>query len=204
MQFPRSRVYPPGPGMLLLALPELTDPSFAGSVVYLLECDAEAGSAGVVVNVATRTPVAHVLPTWQDAMSEPEVVFRGGPVQSDGALCLARLALTESVEIPDGVRAVRRSDDGELSGVGIGLVDLDADAAPIQAAVSGLRVFAGHAGWSPGQLEGEIEQGSWVVVPGRAEDVFTSAPGRLWRDVLRRQRGHVALLSSFSTDPGLN
>ena len=200
------RAYPLGPGMVLVAMPMLDDPQFARSVVYLLESDPGAGSAGVVVTAPTRTPVAQVLPSWHRAMSDPALVFRGGPVQPDGALGLAQVAAGRAdVAIP-GIRTVRpfgglnRAGEGDL----VGVVDLDGDIDEIAAAARRLRVFAGHAGWSSGQLEAEIAEGAWVVVPGRPEDVFADHPQTRWRDVLRRQPHPLRMLASCPPDPSQN
>src|SRR5881275_2103715 len=94
-------------GRLLVATPLLGDPHFARTVVYLLEHDG-GGTVGVVVNRPSHTPVGHVLPDWQDAVSGPAVVFGGGPVQPDGALCLGQLEPgAEGIrEVVDGVSTV--------------------------------------------------------------------------------------------------
>ncbi|MCB0907856.1 MAG: YqgE/AlgH family protein, partial [Nocardioidaceae bacterium] len=70
--------------------------------------------------------------------------------------------------------------------------------------LEGLRIFAGYAGWGAGQLQGEIEEGSWYVVPGDSLDVFRVDPSDLWRDVLRRQPGELAWHSTRPYDPNLN
>lgn len=186
-------------------MPLLNDPNFARSVVFLLEADRDAGSVGVVLTAPTRTPVDSVLPRWHDAMSEPSVVFRGGPMQADGALCLARVpvALAESRQLA-GIRTVRHTPGAPMFGDRVGVVDLDGDVDEVRAAAIDLRVYAGHAGWSAGQLEAEIDEGAWIVVPARPEDVFTNAPQTRWHDVLRRQRFPVSLLGSYPADPGLN
>jgi putative transcriptional regulator len=67
-----------------------------------------------------------------------------------------------------------------------------------------LRVFAGYSGWGGGQLEAEIEEGSWYVLDCTAHDVFDDEPGRLWAAVLRRQPGSLAWVSTRPTDPTLN
>jgi putative transcriptional regulator len=87
---------------------------------------------------------------------------------------------------------------------GIGVVDLDAPPVLVAAEVAGLRIFAGYAGWSGGQLEGEIRRGDWYVVEAEARDPFTAHPGRLWSDVLRRQRDNLAFVASFPDLPELN
>ena len=66
------------------------------------------------------------------------------------------------------------------------------------------RIFAGHAGWGPGQLEAEMEEESWIVVPAEREDVFCEDPEELWSAVLRRQGASLALLSTMPADPSLN
>ena len=69
---------------------------------------------------------------------------------------------------------------------------------------SGLRIFAGYAGWGEGQLEAEVEEGSWYVVAAQAPDVFRLDPSDLRRDVLRRQPGQLAWHSTRPADPELN
>jgi putative transcriptional regulator len=192
--------HPAAAGMLLVALPALTDPNFAGSVIFLLESDPEGGSAGLIINSPTRTPVGSVLPDWHDMMSEPMVVFRGGPVQTDGALCLGRLDRNDPVLPPPGIRVIRHPAGAER----VALIDLDREPEEIAPAVTGLRVFAGHAGWSPGQLEDEIEQEAWLVVPGWAGAAFHTDAGGLWRRVLRHQPAPLSFLSTISSDPTLN
>jgi putative transcriptional regulator len=71
-------------------------------------------------------------------------------------------------------------------------------------AVSSLRIFAGYAGWGAGQLEAEIEEGAWYVVPAEPEDPFLHEPERLWATVLRRQGGQLAMLATMPPEPGLN
>lgn len=179
----------PAAGRLLLATPLLGDPQFNRAVVYLLEHD-DGGTLGVIINRPSRTPVGQVLPDWHDVVTGPAVVFGGGPVQPDGALCLG-LATGQAA-------GVRRVVDG------IATVDLDGDVALIIAATGPLRVFAGHSGWSPGQLEAEIAEGAWWVVDGGPDDVFSLDPRPLWQRVLRRQPFPLRLLATYPEDPTLN
>jgi putative transcriptional regulator len=67
-----------------------------------------------------------------------------------------------------------------------------------------MRVFAGYAGWGESQLEAEIEEGSWYVVPALATDPFSGDPQRLWTQVLRRQPGELAWLSTRPVDATQN
>jgi putative transcriptional regulator len=66
------------------------------------------------------------------------------------------------------------------------------------------RAFVGHSGWGPGQLDGELERGDWILEPARLEDAFTADPQRLWSDVLTRKGGSYALVARMPADPSMN
>jgi putative transcriptional regulator len=86
----------------------------------------------------------------------------------------------------------------------LGLIDLDTPVELLGDSLDSLRIFAGYAGWGVDQLQWEIEEGSWYVVPAHATDVFREDPADLWRDVLRRQPGDLAWHSTRPVDPDLN
>jgi putative transcriptional regulator len=187
-------------GRLLVATPALGDSNFERSVVLVLDHD-EDGALGIVINRPTPVDVAEVLPVWQPLATEPGVLFQGGPVALDSALGLA-LVPGEGEDEPLGWRRV----------VGrLGLVDLDVPPEVLAAEVTRLRIFAGYAGWGAGQLEDELAEGAWYVVEARfgagvddAGDPFSEAPEDLWRQVLRRQGGDLAMVSTYLDDPSLN
>ena len=184
-------------GRLLVATPLLDDPNFRRGVVLVVEHDPQEGTLGVVLNRPTEVPVDQVLPPWATLVTSPSVVFQGGPVALDSALALARVP---GMEDPLGWRAL----DGVPTGARLGLVDLDAPPEVLAAEVTEFRVFAGYAGWGAGQLRSEIEEGAWFVLAGEPNDVFIDDPEQLWRQVLRRQGGDLALVATFPDDPGLN
>ncbi|MDP2772949.1 MAG: YqgE/AlgH family protein [Nocardioides sp.] len=179
-------------GMLLVATPALLDPNFVDAVVLMLDVD-DNGALGVVLNRPSGLPVAEVLDAWRDVVTEPDVLFQGGPVMTEGALAVA--LLRSAADNPVGFRTVT----GQL-----GLVDLDTPVELLGDSLDSLRIFAGYAGWGADQLEGEIAEGSWYVVPAHATDVFREDPADLWRDVLRRQPGDLAWHSTRPVDPDLN
>ena len=74
----------------------------------------------------------------------------------------------------------------------------------LAAAVRRSRVYAGHAGWGPGQLEGELAEEAWIVEPPRREELFSDEADGLWQAVLRRMGREFALLSTMPPDPSLN
>ncbi|NAZ87603.1 YqgE/AlgH family protein [Kineococcus sp. T90] len=184
-------------GRLLLATPSLTDPNFRRAVVLVLNHD-EDGALGVVVNRPLEVDVDAVLPGWQPFATAPGKLFQGGPVALDSALGL--VAVPGDRPDPRGVRRVFAS-----VGLGsVGLVDLDTPPEAVVDELAGLRIFAGYAGWGAGQLEAEIAEDSWFVLPAEARDAFSDDPERLWADVLRRQGGDLALVASFPADVTMN
>jgi putative transcriptional regulator len=90
--------------------------------------------------------------------------------------------------------------DGDLGFVPASTPDRDA----LVSALRRRRIFAGHAGWGPGQLEAELEEDSWIVGPALADDVFAEEPDELWSTVLRRKGKEYALLATMPPDPSLN
>ena len=189
----------PATGRLLVATPELIDPSFRDAVVLLLDHDGD-GTLGVILNRPTPILVASVLGGWSSSAEPPEVLFEGGPVHKDSALALAEVRQGSVVGDPvsgDPIGFRRLFGD-------VGIIDLDTPAEVLGPALHRLRVFAGYAGWSPGQLQDEIEQDSWYVVDGVPEDVFGAHPARLRADVLRRQPGELAWVATRPEDAALN
>lgn len=182
---------PPAAGRLLVAAPELKDPSFAGAVVLLLDHDDD-GSLGVIVNRPTAVVVSSVLPAWTASISPPEVLFEGGPVSRDSALAVARVLGDDD---PVGFRRIV----GDL-----GIIDLDTPVDVMADAIGDLRIFAGYAGWGAGQLAGELDEGSWYVVDALPRDVFGPDVSRLRQGVLRRQPGELAWLSTRPENPSQN
>ncbi len=182
------------PGALLVAMPGLSDPTFAGAVVYVLD-HSDTGTLGVVLGSPSQVEIRDVLPGWYDLAVGPAVFHVGGPCETDTALCLARC----TGPAPDPGTGLRPVADG------IHLVDLDVDPEPLAGLVQGLRVFAGYAGWSPGQLAAELAEGAWACVPGAPDDVLADISGpELWRTVLNRQAGRLAVLTTAPVDPAAN
>lgn len=190
-------------GGLLVAMPMLVDPNFKLTVILVLEHSAE-GSVGVVLNRPSEVTLEHVLPTWAPLATGSEYFHIGGPCQTDAALCLARGELLDARVDVEGGRDELAAAGLKPSATGVYLADLDAEPVPSAQLITDIRVFAGYAGWSAGQLSAEIAEGAWVCVASRPEDVFTSSPATLWRSVLHRQGGPLGILRSAPEDPALN
>lgn len=185
-------------GSLLVATPLLSDPNFGRTVVLVVE-HAPSGTLGVVLNRPTQVRVADVLEPWGELTTGPQVMFQGGPVALDSALAVGGVLGQPDDDEPLGWRRI-----SEERVAGLGLVDLDAPPQVLAGELGSLRIFAGYAGWGAGQLEGEIDEGSWYVVEAEPGDPFTSDPERLWREVLRRQGGELSLVATFPEDPTQN
>lgn len=178
-------------GCLLVASPLLTEETFAGTVIALLEHDDSNGSLGVVLNRPLDVDVADVLPGW-DLVVGGQQVFQGGPVGLDSALALGvpRVGVTHSTVL----KAVGNS---------WGLVDLDSDTDDVARDMHEVRVFAGYAGWSAGQLQAELAEGAWYVVDVAADpriDLCSVNPERLWTQVMRRQSSDLRFLLHWVQD----
>ncbi|HEX3622271.1 MAG TPA: YqgE/AlgH family protein [Acidimicrobiales bacterium] len=180
-------------GRLLVATPNLGDPNFERTVVLVLE-DGDEGALGVVLNRPSELDVAEPLPEWARAAAHPPVVFIGGPVAPSAAVCVARLGPAGAAE---GWQP--------LLGAGpVGTLDLDSDPDETIPRLDEIRVFAGYAGWGPGQVDREIADGGWFVVDADAADPLSPAPEDLWATVLRRQPGTLALFAAYPPDPSRN
>jgi putative transcriptional regulator len=184
-------------GRLLVATPLLGDPNFRRTVILIVEDEPEEGTLGVVLNRPTEVQVGQVLESWTELVTGPTVVFKGGPVAPNSALALA---LARGEDEPLGWRSL----DGSNLMSRIGLVDLEAPPELLAGGITSLRVFAGYAGWGPGQLRAEIEEGAWYVLAGEPTDAFLAEPERLWGAVLRRQGGDFAIVATYPDDPMLN
>ena len=172
----------------LVAAPSLIDPNFAGSVVFILEHGPE-GALGLVLNRPTPAPVADHLPQWAEAVTDPPVVFVGGPVSNETAVGLAEVTGPVPFEWSPALP-------------GIGLFDLSVD--PGEVAPVRLRVFSGYSGWEAGQLEDELSVGGWIVLPAHPDDAFHPDPDQLRSVILRRQTGSNAWYSTLPENPMMN
>ena len=176
-------------GHLLVAGPTLLDPNFHRTVVLVCEHSDE-GAMGLVLNRPSPIAADQALPELHEALGDDERLWVGGPVQTTSVVVLADFADTEA-----GAMLVTDR---------IGLVLPDADLETIPDVVRRARAFLGYAGWGAGQLEAELAGEDWIVAEPVPDDLFTSAPERLWSRVLVRKGGAFALLATMPPDPSMN
>jgi putative transcriptional regulator len=175
-------------GHLLLSAASLWDPNFRKTVVLIGHHDDE-GAVGVVLNRSTEVSVAEAVPPLADLVPPDEPLYVGGPVQPQAAVVLA--------DFEDPTHA-------QILALGsIGFLPEEVEAGDV-GGIRRARVYSGYSGWGPGQLEAELEEGSWIVEPALPEDVFAADPDGLWDRVLRRKGRDYDLMRSMPVDPSQN
>jgi putative transcriptional regulator len=176
-------------GQLLIAGPALWDTNFRRTVVLIGDHDPN-GALGVILNRPSGATVGEAVPALSSLVGPEEPLFLGGPVQPESAVILG--------DFTDPQRA------GLIAFGSVGFLIGDVgveDAVNLRAA----RVFAGYAGWGPGQLELEMEEEqAWIPERATPGDVFGTDPGRLWDRVVQRKGKEFAFLRTMPFDPSLN
>lgn len=177
-------------GSLLVALPTLSDPNFRRTILFLSHHDAQEGSVGFILNRPRGIHLGDLASTPEGGERIP--VYEGGPVERK-SLIVAKIQWHESEERP------RFHSLGE------------ADLAPASgAAPSGesLRAFTGYAGWSAGQLERELAEKSWIILPPSPDmllPVETPEEGiSRWMGVMRKLGPWYHLMAQTPDDISLN
>jgi putative transcriptional regulator len=181
-------------GKLLIAPPTLVDPNFARTVVLIAAHD-ENGALGLVLNRPLQTPLEQISPVLT-ALAEPgSMLHSGGPVAPESAVVLA--------DFRDPTLAALM-----IFGT-VGFPSADCDLGDLANGARRARVFAGHSGWGPGQLENELAEGSWLVLPASSVHVFGEQDtNALWKEAMtevgRRQIQSIIPIKHVPDEPGLN
>ena len=169
-------------GQLLIAAPSLYD-YFRRTVVLVIEHTPE-GAMGVVLNRISETLVADAIPALAELAEMDELVRVGGPVSPAAVVALGEFA--------------NPAEAGAAVIGGLGTLDPERPNDSLRR----LRVYAGYAGWSAGQLDDEVDQGAWIVDAANPEDPFRD--GDIWSEALRRKGGGYRMLATMPSDPSLN
>jgi putative transcriptional regulator len=179
-------------GHLLVAASSLLDPNFFHTVLLLIEHSGE-GAAGLVLNRPTDKTISDVAEqVFQETIDWPKPVHLGGPVPGPVVILHTVQELADG-ELLDGVYSTMESDKLRQ------LVEKKAEPSLL---------LANYAGWGPGQLEAEMDDDSWRLLPARAEHVFWQKDNDLWRAVTNEiGRAHLKSflkLPAEPDDPSLN
>jgi putative transcriptional regulator len=161
-------------GRFLVASRSLSDANFAETAIFLIDYH-QRGAMGLIINKPTEVPLAKVWPDMAGLRQRPDTVYIGGPVATRRIMLLIRSGrpLEDAQQVIDNIhvstsqqifaRLVEKTDAAEQ-----------------------FRVYAGYAGWGPGQLEREVARGDWHVLPADATTVFDTAPADVWPTLIRK------------------
>ncbi|MCZ6801399.1 MAG: YqgE/AlgH family protein [Nitrospirae bacterium] len=179
-------------GIFLIATPSLRDPNFRQSVILLCEHGPD-GALGVVVNRPTEIGITEVLPQVPILEGQDHFVYSGGPVQRNHLLILYR--------VPEEPQDTHHVFDGVYLGGNMDILErILKEPKPRQA----FRAYMGYSGWAPGQLENEMELGSWLTLPADSTYMFDRDQSRLWGDILKSMGNAYDIYSDMPVDPSLN
>jgi putative transcriptional regulator len=155
--------------IVITAKAELPDDNFAASAVLVLNNIGPA-PIGLITNRPTKFTVAHLFPELERQLAQvPDRIYFGGPVELDTIWFLVRAA-----RAPE--HSIKAFDDVYISSSRELLLRLLGRQKPME----GLRIFVGHSGWAPGQLEAEIGHGDWVLAKANADSIFSSKSDHPW------------------------
>lgn len=190
---PRLEPALPAPGTFLIASPRLLDPNFMHAVVLLCAHGPE-GSHGLIVNRPADLKVADLESDHELLKDRQDPVWLGGPVQREVLQLIHRLgtSIPGSVLVTGDVRLGGDPDvlRTSLDTMGVGPAHV--------------RFVLGYSGWGTGQLDVELEEGSWIVARADPALVFDPAPETVWRRTLRAMGGSFAALANEPPDPSWN
>ena len=183
---------PLGKGIFLVATPSLRDHNFRQTVILLCE-HGEEGALGVVVNRPTKINITEVLPQIPILEGQKHMVFSGGPVQRNHLLILYR-----TPEEPENTHHV-------FNGVYLGgnMTALE-EIVKNPFSPDNFRAFMGYSGWAPGQLENEMESGSWLTLPADSSFMFDWDHSRVWTDILQSLGTQYQIYRDMPIDPQMN
>jgi putative transcriptional regulator len=163
--------------ILLVAQIPTNDPFFSDSVVLVMN-NLGPAPVGIIVNRPTQMPVSQLFPDLKSLVPLPDKVYFGGPVEFDSVWFLFHAATppAHAIRAFDGICV---SANREL------LLHLLGRDKPMD----GLRIFIGHAGWGPGQLEAEIARGDWTLQHAQADAIFNGKSEHPWPAAPARENG---------------
>jgi putative transcriptional regulator len=177
-------------GQLLLDSGQLRGSFFQRTVVLICQHDAE-GAFGLVLNRATGSNVGEMIVADLPELVKGCPLFLGGPVQPS-----ALSFLHSDSFIPDA---------NVLPNLSLGhSLDSLMELGDSFSATRKIKLFAGYAGWSPGQLEDEMKRNAWLTHPATLELVFDTEPAKLWQMILAQKGWKYKLLSQMPEDLSLN
>jgi putative transcriptional regulator len=177
-------------GQFILDNGRLQGSFFHRTVILICQHDAD-GAFGLIVNRCTKNKVGDALVAKLPDAIKGENLFLGGPVQPQ-----ALSFLHHEAYLPDA---------NVMPNLSLGhSLDALMEIADSFSSTQHLKVFAGYAGWSPGQLDDEMKRNTWMTHPASTELIFHPEPESLWQGILRAKGSKYKLLAEAPEDPSLN
>ena len=164
----------PSKAVFLIARPGMPDPNFRETVVLVVQAEGGGEATGVIINRPTDRSLAEILPG--DRFSRfTDPIFFGGPVAQQGLFALFQSDKYSGAAVP------------MLPEVWLAVLPDSVDGL-VNKPPARIRFFSGYAGWAPGQLQGELDRGDWLVTDADAKTIFMKDTSQLWQDLVRRAR----------------
>ena len=188
-------------GYFLVSETELLDPNFYKTVVLIVSHNGD-GAFGLVVNRPSDATLGEIIPEYAEREDGQTVPFIGGPVEQHYLFTLhggaPEIERSEFAHVPA---------DGIVFEPSFHVIDqylLTKDSGEPESTRHRLHFYLGYSGWSPGQLEGEIAAGAWLVIPASPRIVFYSDPAEGWNAALRQKGGLYSIIAQTGFKPSLN
>ena len=194
MEFPedfKNKQY--GKGSLLIANPVLPDPNFSRTVILLCNHN-DQGSFGLVINRSTQLKAPDLFSDIDILRSYNAKIYMGGPVSQSMVFYLYRSA-KDVIDL-----------DKICSGVYLGsnLETLESLYLDIENPEENIRFYLGYSGWSDGQLDGEMEQNSWLVQDANEQFVFLDSENLIWPKAVNSLGEKYQYLTKAPVNPQWN
>jgi len=174
----------PSKAMFLIARPGMPDPNFRETVVLVVQAEGGGEATGVIINRPTDRSLAEILPGERfSRFTDP--IFFGGPVAQQGLFALFQSNKYSGSALP------------MLPEVWLAILPDSVDGL-VSKPPERIRFFSGYAGWAPGQLQGELDRGDWLVADADEKTIFRKDTSQLWQDLVRRARAVHARAAGFA------
>ncbi len=161
-------------GVFLVASEALRGPYFRNSVVLLAQYS-NTGAVGVIINRPTNISLSDVLPDVKGLDKKGDTLFVGGPVSR----YLPFLLLQSSKQNNKYIHNIFNDVYFSLN------LETIKETIENKKKKEKMRIYAGYAGWAPGQLEAEVSRGSWIILKADQYTIFDKKPETLWEDLIR-------------------
>jgi len=177
-------------GQLILDQGRLHGSFFHRTVILICQHDAE-GAFGLILNRSTKNKIGDALVAKLPDTLKAEPLYLGGPVQPQ-----ALSYLHNDIYLPEA---------NVMANLNLGhSLDSLLDIADSFSSTQRVKIFAGYAGWSPGQLDDEMKRDTWMTHPASLDLVFHPKPAELWQLILREKGWKYKLIAEAPEDPSWN